>query len=103
MNQINYIYQQYMKILNRQPNFDLIIQSLSGCSNTDEMKKILKQISLKDNSFDERINAEIILKSIRNQIIMRNQQMNNTLSYIIYYSMKILIWKLLKDLIILKE
>lgn len=78
MNQINYIYQQYMKILNGQPNFDLIIQSLSGCSNTDEMKKILKQISLKDNSFDERINAEIILKSIRNQIIMRNQQMNNT-------------------------
>ena len=78
MNQINYIYQQYMKILNGQPNFDLIIQSWSGCSNKDEMKKILKQISLKDNSFDERINAEIILKSIRNQIIMRNQQMNNT-------------------------
>lgn len=78
MNQINYIYQQYMKILNRQPNFDLIIQSLSGCSNTDEMNKILKQFI--DNSFNEgieRFNAEIILKSIRKQIGMRNQLMYN--------------------------
>lgn len=78
MNQINYIYQQYMKILNRQPNFDLIIQSLLGCSNTDEMNKILKQFQ--DNSFNEgieRFNAEIILKSINKQIGMRNQLMYN--------------------------
>lgn len=78
MNQINYIYQQYMKISNGQPNFDLIIQSLSGCTNTNKMKKMLQQFSLKKDSFNERINAEIILKNIRSQIIMRNQQMNNT-------------------------
>lgn len=77
MNQINYIYQQYVKIANGQPNFDSIIQSLSGCSNTDEMKKILQQFSLKKDSFDEKINAEIILKNIRSQILMRSQQMNN--------------------------
>ena len=78
MNQINYIYQQYMKISNGQPNFESIIQSLSGCLNIDEMKKKLQQFSLKKESFDERINAEIILKSIRSQILMRNQLMNNT-------------------------
>ena len=78
MNQINYIYQQYMKISNGQSNFDLIIQSLSGCTNTNKMKKMLQQFSLKKDSFDERINAEIILENIRSQIIMRNQQMNNT-------------------------
>ena len=78
MNQINYIYQQYMKISNGQPNFDLIIQSLSGCTNTNKMIKMLQQFSLKKDSFDERINAEIILENIRSQIIMRNQQMNNT-------------------------
>ena len=42
------------------------------------MIKMLQQFSLKKDSFDERINAEIILENIRSQIIMRNQQMNNT-------------------------
>ena len=77
INQINYIYHHYMKILNDQTNFDSIIQSLSSCTNTDEMKKLLQYFSLKKDSFDERVNAKIILENIRCQILERNQQISN--------------------------
>ena len=77
INQINYIYHHYMKISNDQTNFDSIIQSLSSCTNTDEMKKLLQKFSLKKDSFDERINAEIILINIRRQIFARNRQISN--------------------------
>ena len=68
-----------MKISNDQTNFDSIIQSLSSCTNTDEMKKLLQQLkpSLKKNSLDERVNAKIILENIRCQIFGRNQQISN--------------------------
>lgn len=79
INQINYIYHHYMKISNDQTNFDSIIQSLSSCTNTDEMKKLLQKFSLKKDSFDERVNAEIILKNIRRQIFARNQQISNAI------------------------
>ena len=79
INQIAYIYYHYMKISNDQTNFDSIIQSLSSCTNTDEMKKLLQQLkpSLKKNSLDERVNAKIILENIRCQIFGRNQQISN--------------------------
>ncbi len=77
INQIAYIYYHYMKISNDQTNFDSIIQSLSSCTNTDEMKKLLQKFSLKKDSFDERINAEIILINIRRQIFARNRQISN--------------------------
>jgi len=78
INQINYIYQHYVKIANSKTNFDSIIQTLSDCQSTTEMKKMLQQFSLKKDSYDERFNAEIILKNIRGQMYMRNQQLNNT-------------------------
>lgn len=77
INQIYYIYHHYMKISKDQTNFDSIIQSLSSCTNTDEMKKLLQKFSLKKDSFDERVNAEIILENIRCQIFARNKQISN--------------------------
>lgn len=78
INQINCICQHCMKIANDKTNFDSIIQALSDCQNTTEIKEVLKQFSLKKDSYVEKINAEMILQSIRNQMYMKSQQLNNT-------------------------
>ncbi len=76
INQINYIYHHYMKIANDRSNFKSIIQSLSNCTSIGE---ISQQLNLKKDLFDGKINAEIIIESIRKQMLtMRNLQRNNT-------------------------
>ena len=65
-----------MKIANDRSNFKSIIQSLSNCTSIGE---ISQQLNLKKDLFDGKINAEIIIESIRKQMLtMRNLQRNNT-------------------------
>lgn len=74
MNQIDHIYQHFSKKLNKNYDFDSVIQYLSKCQNMDEIKRKLQQIDSKSlyEKEEEIMDAKQILRDIKSEMLYRD-------------------------------